>query len=74
MFFTIFIVAITFGTEPELHIRAVHLGSSANSAFVLGNTRTFTDIPLEFLSSVYLLRIQMHHISGSQEKYNKVKL
>ena len=63
MFLTIFIIAVTLGTETELHLRAVNFGAAADSAFVLGNAaRVPPDIPLELLTPVYLFRIQVHHI------------
>ena len=37
MILAVFIVAVTFGTEPELKVNAVILRSAAYCAFVLGN-------------------------------------
>ena len=74
MFFTVFIIAITFGAEPKLHVRAVHLSSATDSTFMLGNAAaSFSDLSFKLLSSLDLLRMQMHSVSGSKEKDNEIK-
>ena len=74
MFFTIFVISITFGAEPELHVGAVHFRSATDSAFMLRNTAaSLSDFPLKLLSSLNLLRLQVHSVSGCEEKDNKVK-
>ena len=63
MLLTVFVIPVTFGTESKLQLRAVYFCSAANRAFMLGDTGIALHVPLEFLSSVDLLRIQMHHIA-----------
>ena len=57
MFLTILIVSVALRAEPELHLRAVHFGSAADRALMLGDTRTSPHISLKLLPPVYLLRI-----------------
>lgn len=73
VFLTVFIVSITLGAEPELHIRAVHLCTPTDCTLVLCNTTASLHFPFKLLSSVDLLRIQVHHVPGGQEKDNKIQ-
>ena len=68
MFLAVLIIAVALRAEPELQIGTVHLCPAADCAFMLGDARVSPYIPLKLMSSVDLLRIQMHHIPGGYEK------
>ena len=63
MFLTVLIIPIAFRAEPELHFRTVHFRPGADRAFMFGDAAAAPDIPFKLLPPVYLLRIQMHHVS-----------
>ena len=73
MLFTVFIVPVTLRTESELHPGTIRIRPAADRAFMFGDPRILSQIPLEFLPSANLFRIQTDLTPRRDKEHNEIE-